>query len=769
MPTSIPVDKQGRFRLDGLIPGWSYHARASAPRPYQGQTMSIGIGTVFTDVAVEPGEEKDLGELTVGADNRKPKQTNAKDSKKGQEEPGTDENAKRPAELPADRLAEAAEKNLMLRGRVLLPDGKPAEGAGLYWLHLKSPQPETPDDIEYTKRATSDVDGRFEFSVSASDFLPIASTLPLFALKPGFGLAWIDVARGETPQDATLQLVEDNRIRGRVTDTEGRPVARARVAVNSVLASSEGKVDDFLAVWKQSWNLAFRKLDQRLYVQLGTIIGAVTDSDGRFELSGVGVERVASVEIMATGFASAELRVVNREGFDAAEYNQAALDSEPPMLRRPGSLPRLAGPDSEHVAEAELTIRGAVFVGADRKAAERINVMTSPRYGHSIWANTDAEGRYELRGLPRNQELLIGFRPPGAGNLLSRTFPIKSTRGEATATLDVELKQGIVVEGRVFDRKTGKGVRSGVRFVPLPGNAFVNQPGYDGYKRSRLMEQTGHDGKFRLMIIPGPGVLMAQADGGGPHVGDREIVPYRQASFSDEERKTVSPTEDGDNRYFTAFDGSSETLTLQNAVKVVDAAPDSGRLTCDLSLDLGKRIKIAIEGDDGQPVANVFVAGLTEKWPITLRIAESTCTIYALGADRPRRVCLLHPERRLAAALTLTGDEQEPVPVRLAPAASILGRAIDDGGVPLGDAVVNLNYVRESASELQRFVSIEQPAIKTDAQGRFRLENIVPGERFALDFTQGDAYFRANLAEDQRQLKEGQELDLGDAKLKRLR
>lgn len=67
-PTNIPVDKAGRFRLDGLIPGWSYHAFASAPRPNQGETMSIIIGSTFKDVQVEVGEKKDLGDLVIGAD-----------------------------------------------------------------------------------------------------------------------------------------------------------------------------------------------------------------------------------------------------------------------------------------------------------------------------------------------------------------------------------------------------------------------------------------------------------------------------------------------------------------------------------------------------------------------------------------------------------------------------------------------------------------------------------------------------------------------------
>jgi len=64
-PSNIPVDKDGRFFLDGLIPGWKYNGHASAVRKFNGQTMSRIIGDPFEDVEIEPGEAKDLGNLIV--------------------------------------------------------------------------------------------------------------------------------------------------------------------------------------------------------------------------------------------------------------------------------------------------------------------------------------------------------------------------------------------------------------------------------------------------------------------------------------------------------------------------------------------------------------------------------------------------------------------------------------------------------------------------------------------------------------------------------
>ena len=54
---SVPVGRDGRFRFEGMVPGHKYEA--SAAQGYR------GIGTLYRDVIVGPGEVKDLGDLKV--------------------------------------------------------------------------------------------------------------------------------------------------------------------------------------------------------------------------------------------------------------------------------------------------------------------------------------------------------------------------------------------------------------------------------------------------------------------------------------------------------------------------------------------------------------------------------------------------------------------------------------------------------------------------------------------------------------------------------
>jgi hypothetical protein len=52
---SLPIGRDGRFRIEGLIPGLKYGGGASEGYMYRGD--------LFHDVILSPGEVKDMGDL----------------------------------------------------------------------------------------------------------------------------------------------------------------------------------------------------------------------------------------------------------------------------------------------------------------------------------------------------------------------------------------------------------------------------------------------------------------------------------------------------------------------------------------------------------------------------------------------------------------------------------------------------------------------------------------------------------------------------------
>lgn len=668
--------------------------------------------------------------------------------------------------------AAGAEDATVLRGRVLSPEGEPAAAAAIYWLQSEPAGEQSPPKLWWAKRAVTDDDGRFQWTLQDTDArIGPANRPPLIAYKPGFGLDGLQVGRDDAATELTLRLSESCPIRGRLTDTEGQPVKGAKIFVANVESANDGSLDHLLEKWNRSPQLARATPERIVYLYQGFAPLAVeTDSEGRFTISSLGNERVAVLSIAAPGYMSDELRVVTRQGFDAAEYNKSITANINPMMRTPGRLPRFVGPAFDHVMEIELVIRGTVFTGPDRKPVAGAGVAGGGGQFFALRGGqggrlpmTDEAGHFELRGLRRSQTAALIVHP--SGDLLARRLRLDVPPGETTLDVEVELKEGIVVEGRVLDPATGMGVYANIRYVPLAENRFVDQSGYEGDTSGGVTNDNGH---FRLLVPPGPGVLMAQVQLRRPRVDADKPKPYRQASFNEEESKRVPTTvAEGGDRSFTIAGNSIRSLSSHEAVKVIDPAPGGGPITCDLPLDRGKTATISIEDDQGQPLRDAWVAGVADVGSTTFKIAEPTCTIYGLGADRPRRICVFHRERHLVASLTITGDEQGPLTVRLGAPATVVGRAVDPDGMPLAEAVVDVIYLRRIASELQHVATMERAPVNTDADGRFKVEDLLPGERLAIGFKQGDSYFYIDgLTTKEKQLEAGQKLELGDVKVK---
>jgi RNA polymerase sigma factor (sigma-70 family) len=670
------------------------------------------------------------------------------------------------AKPKTDKPAEA----VTVRGRVLDPDGKPVKGARLYWPHVLKNPPRSEDDIEYPERGKSDAEGRFQFELPRSDIF--SPKMSLIATAKGYGADWAQLPAGDAPAELTLRLVKDQAIQGRIVSTEGKPLAGIQVNIVTLGATADGKLDPFLTAWKREWGIASQQTPKRLFLPANQVLASVkTDKDGQFRVSGAGVERIAVLQVRGPGISQGSLYIVGRDGFDPAEINKTVLDRTSPEERQLRQPPLLYGPKLTYVAEPTRRIEGTIREVGSGKAVAGVRILANAGYNNSMQAVSDKEGKYRLDGMPKMKQYLLTALPPENSSWLRSGARIEDKEGLQPLAVDFTLARGIVVSGRVLDRITGKGVKSNIRFVPLPGNKFASKPGYDSFKYERLTSEVGGDGRYRLTVIPGLGVLMVQAHGGDRANGDQQVNPYLAADFDAKDREQVKITQNGGDRYFTDITNSLEFLTLndaamQNAVKVLDLAADAGTAKCDLFVQRGQTRTIRIEDGEGKPLTGATVAGVTVSWPITFVIPDATCTVFGLDAKKPRRLVFFHAERNLGGTLTVRGDEKEAPTVRLSLAGAATGRVLDRDGQPLAGVAVNLSSPDPIASDLYRHLALPRQGVRTDKDGRFRVGGIVPEVKFTLGITQGRTFFIGEPPIGARQVKPGATLDLGDVRVK---
>jgi protocatechuate 3,4-dioxygenase beta subunit len=638
-----------------------------------------------------------------------------------------------------------------VRVRVLDFAGKPVANARLCApRHLDAPA----DGAEFAMQrlGTTDAEGRFRVKLPRKE-LGGNQPLPLVAVADGCGLDWVELPKDNPPDEVTLRLVKDQPIRGRVINTEGRPVAGVKVAIMGVSASDG--LDTFLRTVSLDHRAANKALKRKLNLPLHQVLPITqSDKDGRFTITGIGAERLVGLAVKGEGIATGMFMVITRAGFDAEKFNQEARKGRP----SPEEGVTLFNPSFEYVTDPTRPIEGTVREAGTGKPVAGVTLGI-----RGSTAVSDAKGRFRLGGQRKRETYQLQVEPPKGSLYLGRWLQVSDTPGFAPIKTDVELVRGVVIVGRVLDKATGKGVESQVRFSPLPDNKNAAR-----MRDHSSVTFTDQDGNFRLVTMPGPGVLVAQVVGRFLKIDGVPVNPFKQAEIEPADRKRVALGSALDGyRTIALAGGSLEVLDHLNVCKVVDLEEGVASTTCDLFVDPGKTITANVQDAEGKPLPGAVVVGIAAFGKALLPLKAATCRIYALDPAQPRQVVFLHPERNLAATVTVRGDEKEPLTVRLGPTGAVTGRVVDSDRQPVVDAEVYPLYVTRPASELAKHLyrrNLLGPSLaaKTNKDGRFRLGGVVPGLKFNLGFVKGRQMLAPQPKLEVKPIDSGKTADLGE-------
>jgi len=622
-----------------------------------------------------------------------------------------------------------------VRGRVLDPDGRPVAGATV---RAQARLPYGPSR-QAGPSATTGPEGRFALRGPRSAFEGAPdSPGRVVASAPGFGLGLARVVlRGGA--EATVRLARDDvPIEGRVVDLEGRPVAGASVRVAEVWSPTAAD----LSAWAEKVRLnggngPYGAYGEGLLDWVGDLPGppVLAGPDGRFRVVGIGRERLAGLIVAGPGIETAKVHAMTRPGEAIATKGYRIPLN--PTLYHPARFDHAAAPARpvEGVVtdrETGRPLAGVAIVGKVRNEEMSVSVAEP-----DVEATTDAEGHYRLPGLPRGALLSVIARP-GAG-LPYPTAESEVPDGLTQARLDLGLKRGVVVRGRVTEKGTGR---------PVPGArvqtyAFADDPAlaeYPGYAGGECpFTWTDADGRFAVAALPGRGLLAAHLPA-DRHLaaGGVEAIPGYSATMKLFRTKP-----------------SICYAWAHHAIAEIRPGHGAEAIDRDLEVDPGRTVSVNVVDPEGKPLPGATSIGIPSTG-MPRPIHQESATFEATGLDpaHPRRVSILHDGRKLAGWAMLRGDEPDPVTVRLRPWAAATGRVVDAEGQPLSGKILARNLPDPKNRESGRgYMGLNQ-WLTLEPDGRFRVEGLMPGlfcrlhvskdfERFAqvpadLEFAPGE-------------------------------
>jgi protocatechuate 3,4-dioxygenase beta subunit len=617
--------------------------------------------------------------------------------------------ATRPGPTAPERIAN---ETVTLSGRVLDPDGKPVAGAEITVRWSWATEGATAPRI----KATSGADGHFHLRFDRADIgkppLPPEAEpyqfapLQVVAAAKGYGPGWINVGRGAKGARLILRLAKDNDpIKGRVRDVQLRPVTDATVHVVTAQA------DDWLCD-------PFPGLEN----------GAPTDKEGRFVLTGIGRDRKVRLSV---------------EG-PSIERKRIEVSTEKPPAAT-----------VEVIARPTKVLEGTVSAEDTGKPLAGVVIRGGPQHGtHTgIYTLTDAQGRYRLVGLPKGESYEVTAWPNRGQTFIPKTATAGDSQGLKPITVDFRLQRGAVLRARMVDKGTGRPVRGILAYDPLGNN--LSRPALERNARfGGMLWQFNHfsypdkDNYCQIVVPYGPGVVFAQG----------HDIPYLPRPLDPADEKAYPFI-----KKTPAFEGGlSHYWELFQSYRVFDVKASDKPLELDIEMDPGTTVHGRLVDPDGKPLPGVLAYGLAHSdqkvnnWSyrndIGYRARVESQTLdtdrfvsAGLTSDGSRPVTFLHAGRKLIANAVVRANHKGPLTVRMEPWGTVTGRIIDPNGKPVPGLTVELLYASQDAPGLLTpgtggvapgLLAPGRP-FRTDAEGRFRVEGLIPGQKHRLTFPGG--------------------------------
>jgi hypothetical protein len=182
--------------------------------------------------------------------------------------------------------------------------------------------------------------GFFRFTVPRTEFQDRYTVVA--AAAANYGLGWVEIPAENKREDLTVKLVADDvPITGQIVDLEAKPVAGATITVKEIKAAPGEDIGPWVEAAKAKKGLRYPPENQFLPRYTHAVpVQVVTDSEGRFRLTGIGRNRLVDESGTARAGVDLELNFRPRKHrFFGAYYPERTRTDQEGRFRIAALLP----------------------------------------------------------------------------------------------------------------------------------------------------------------------------------------------------------------------------------------------------------------------------------------------------------------------------------------------------------------------------------------------------------------------------------------------
>lgn len=501
------------------------------------------------------------------------------------------------------------------------------------------------------------VDGKFKIELDSD----AAVNVFVFAAGRVSHVQTLAPKQQAAPKAPSLEFTlakEKKAFGGRIIDYQGMGVADAKLRISTLVHN--GETIAFAS------NLEIEHLE------------TVTDKNGAFQFAGIQSAMVASINVTGDDIASATL--------NAGSFTREIV--------------LVAGPCRSVKCQVVDRVSGKPIPNVRGGASQVVLGFQAVQPFQSPAVYSDANGEFELKGLPAFQPVNVVAEPTGDKPYLRSMKQVPIENGFDVTQVRLELEPAVWSVCKVREFGSDGPAVAEVFYFPTPENeknqTFVESFLVGGQRLAGKI--TDSDGVAKIAALPGPGAIAIAAAGFPANESVNKLTEEQRAMLFQ-----VAQRDD-----FTA-------------IEWIDPKTLDDKIEFDFLVSKGRSIDIAVSEKQVSPNDHLVVHRAKSKTSRAEHVTGAKFSAQQFQPGETRVVLIQAPQKKMGAAVEIKAEADSPLSVELRPTGSLTGQIVDSDGRLQQGLVVEIAVAGSDVED--NFYDVMR--IITDANGRYNAQSLI--------------------------------------------